>query len=62
MKYMPLTQKFAYIFSSTLGAAILVYFLRGFRIFTFLPGGVLLVLMIMAIASGITYGVLITKR
>jgi hypothetical protein len=59
---MPLTQKFAYIFSITLGAAILVYLLRGFRIVTFLPGGVLLVLIVLAISSGITYGVLITKR
>jgi hypothetical protein len=59
---MPLTQKFAYIFSITLGSAILVYLLRGFRIVTFLPGGVLLVLIVLAISSGITYGVLITKR
>jgi hypothetical protein len=59
---MPLTQKFAYTFSSTLGAAILVYLLRAFRIVTFLPGGVLLILIVLAIISGIAYGVLITKR
>jgi hypothetical protein len=59
---MPLTQKFAYMFMSTLGAAILVYLLRAFRIVTFLPGGVLLVLIILAIVSAISYGLLITRR
>jgi hypothetical protein len=59
---MPLTQKFAYIFSVALGLSILVYLLRGFQIVTFLPGGILLGLIVLAIASGFTYSILITKR
>jgi hypothetical protein len=59
---MPLTQKFAYIFSITLGLSILVYLLRGFRIVTFVPGGMMLGLIILTIASGFTYSILITKR
>ena len=59
---MPLTQKFAYIFSVALGSSILVYLLRGFQVVTFLPGGLLLVLILLAIASGFTYSILITKR
>jgi hypothetical protein len=59
---MPLTQKFAYIFSVALGSSILVYLLRGFQVVTILPGGILLGLIFMAIASGFTYSILITKR
>ncbi len=59
---MPLTQKFAYIFSITLGLSILVYLLRGFQVVTFVPGGILLILILLAIASGFTYSILITKR
>ena len=59
---MPLTQKFAYIFSVALGLSILVYLLRGFQIVTALPGGILLGLILLAIASGFTYSILITKR
>ncbi|WP_310489574.1 hypothetical protein [Chamaesiphon sp. VAR_69_metabat_338] len=59
---MPLTQKFAYLFSSTLGLSILIYLLRGFGIVTFLPGSILLGLMVLAIATFFIYSVLITKR
>jgi hypothetical protein len=59
---MPLTQKFAYIFSVALGMSILVYLLRGFQVVTFFPGGLLLGLILLAIASGFTYSILITKR
>jgi hypothetical protein len=59
---MPLTQKLAYFFISSLGAAIIVYLLRAFQIITFLPGGVLLVLIILAILSGVTYGIAISRR
>jgi hypothetical protein len=59
---MPLTQKFAYIFSVALGLSILVYLLRGFQVVTVLPGGILLGLILLAIASGFTYSILITKR
>ncbi len=59
---MPLTQKFAYIFSFALGSSILVYLLRGFQVVTILPGGILLGLILLAIASGFTYSILITKQ
>ena len=59
---MSLTQKFSYLFSITLGLSILVYLLRGFGIVTFLPGGVLLGLVILAISTFFIYSILITKR
>lgn len=59
---MPLTQKIAYIFSVALGSSLLFWLLRGFQVVTFLPGGILLVLVFFAIASGFTYGILITRR
>ncbi len=59
---MPLTQKFAYIFSFALGASILLYLLRGFRIVTFMPGGILLGSIGLAILSFFIYSISITKR
>lgn len=59
---MPLTQKFAYIFSITLGLSILFYLLRGFRVVTFLPGSILLGTIFLAIASFFIYTILVTKR
>jgi hypothetical protein len=59
---MTLTQKFAYLFSISLGLSILVYLLRGFGIFTFLPGGILLGLIFLAISTFFVYTILITKR
>ncbi len=59
---MPLTQKFAYLFSSTLGLSILIYLLRGFGIVTFLPGSILLGLIVLAITIFFIYSILITKR
>jgi hypothetical protein len=62
---MPLTQKFAYIFSSALGLSILVYLLRGFQlqiVTNFMPGGILLGLIILAISAFFIYSILITKR
>jgi hypothetical protein len=60
--YMTLTQKFAYLFSITLGLSILVYLLRGFGIVTFVPGGILLGLIVLAIVSFFMYSISITKR
>ncbi|WP_295617619.1 hypothetical protein [Chamaesiphon sp. GL140_3_metabinner_50] len=60
--YMTLTQKFAYLFSISFGLSILVYLLRGFGIVTFLPGGILLGLLLLAISTFFTYTILITKR
>ena len=59
---MTLTQKFAYLFSISFGLSILIYLLRGFGIVTFLPGGILLALLVVAISSFFTYTILITKR
>lgn len=59
---MSLTQKFSYLFSITLGLSILVYLLRGFGIVTFLPGGVLIGLIILSISTFFIYSILITKR
>jgi hypothetical protein len=59
---MPLTQKFAYIFSTALGLSILLYLLRGFRIVTFFPGGILLVLIFLAVSTGFIYSILSTQR
>jgi hypothetical protein len=36
--------------------------LRAFKVITSFPGGVILVLALVSIASGLTYGVLKTKR
>ncbi|MCY7368605.1 MAG: hypothetical protein LH474_10695 [Chamaesiphon sp.] len=59
---MPLTQKFSYLFSISLGLSILVYLLRGFGIVTFFPGGILLGLIFLAISTFFIYSILITKR
>lgn len=59
---MTLTQKFSYLFSITLGLSILLYLLRGFGIVTFLPGGVLLGLMLLAVLTFFIYSILITQR
>jgi hypothetical protein len=59
---MPLTQKFSYLFSLSLGLSILVYLLRGFGIVTFFPGGILLGLIFLAISTFFIYSILITKR
>lgn len=59
---MSLTQKFAYIFSSALGLSILLYLLRGFQVATFLPGGILLVLVFLAVSTGFIYSILSTQR
>ncbi len=59
---MPLTQKFSYLFSISLGVSILAYLLRGFGIVTFLPGGILLGLIFLAISTFFIYSILITKR
>lgn len=56
------SQRLAYIFTSALGATLLFYLLRAFKIVTFLPGGIILVLAVLSIASGLAYGVLKTKR
>jgi hypothetical protein len=56
------SERLAYVFTSALGATILLYLLRAFKILTAFPGGLILALMVLSIASGLTYGILKTKR
>jgi hypothetical protein len=56
------SQRLAYVFTSALGATILLYLLRAFKILTAYPGGVLLALIVLTVSSGLLYGVLKTKR
>jgi hypothetical protein len=58
------TQLLTYTFAGTLAITVLVYVLRGFGVpgITALPGGVLLVLIFLAIATGIVYGIQTTRR
>jgi hypothetical protein len=56
------SERLAYVFTSSLGAAILLYLLRAFKILTAFPGGLLLALVLLSIISGLTYGILKTKR
>jgi hypothetical protein len=56
------SQRLAYLFTSALGATLLLYFLRAFRVITSFPGGIILALAVLSIASGLVYGVLKTKR
>ena len=39
-----------------------VYLLRGFGILTFIPGGVILILIALSLITGIIYGIQKTKR
>lgn len=41
------------IFGILLGSTILIWLLRGFGILTFIPGGLILLLLVLAIAVGI---------
>ena len=50
------------IFAGVLGLTVAVYVLRGFGILTFLPGGVIWMLILLSIATGILFGIEKTKR
>ncbi len=50
------------VFLISLIAFVLIYLLRGFRIITFLPGGILLVLLLIALCSGLIWGIKKTRR
>ncbi|HIK26970.1 MAG: hypothetical protein N3E45_07810 [Oscillatoriaceae bacterium SKW80] len=43
----------SYLFGITLGLTIVVWMLRGFGVLTFLPGGVIWVLIFLSIVTGI---------
>lgn len=50
----------AFIISSV--TFVVVYLFRGFGILSFLPGGVILLLLLITIASGLTWGIVKTRR
>lgn len=50
------------VFLISLIAFILIYLLRGFGIVTFLPGGIILVLLLIALSSGLIWGIKKTRR
>ncbi|MEQ9625994.1 hypothetical protein [Coleofasciculus chthonoplastes] len=53
---------YAYIFAISVAVTIVVYIFRGVGILSFIPGGILLLLILLSIATGIIYGVQKTKR
>ncbi|MEQ8756812.1 hypothetical protein [Coleofasciculus sp. G1-WW12-02] len=53
---------YAYIFSISVAVTFVVYILRGFGILSFIPGGILWLLILLSIATGVIYGVQKTKR
>ena len=56
------TQQFLFLFLGVLGITLLLYFLRGFGVITFIPGGLLHLLLLLTLITGIVYGVIYTKR
>ncbi len=53
---------YAYAFASCLAVTLVVYLLRGFGILTFIPGGLIWMLILLSIGTGIAYGVQKTRR
>ncbi|NEO74287.1 MAG: hypothetical protein F6K52_33720 [Moorea sp. SIO3H5] len=52
----------AYFFGALIAITVMVYLLRGFGIITFLPGGILWLLILLSIGTGLFYGVQKTRR
>ncbi|MBW4660349.1 MAG: hypothetical protein KME15_16870 [Drouetiella hepatica Uher 2000/2452] len=50
------------VFLALLGVATALWILRGFGLLTFLPGGILWVLMLLTIGAGVVSGLQWTKR
>ncbi|NEO86875.1 MAG: hypothetical protein F6J87_21845 [Spirulina sp. SIO3F2] len=50
------------LFWSSLAFTILIYLLRGFGLLTFLPGGVIWLLVLLSVGMGVFYGVEKTRR
>jgi len=49
-------------FCLAIATFLFVYLLRGFGIVSFLPGGVILLLLVITIFSGLMWGINATKR
>ena len=56
------TKQFLFLFLGVLGITLLLYIIRGFGFLTFLPGGLLHILFLLSLVTGIVYGVIYTKR
>jgi len=50
------------LFLSTLAITILVWLLRGFGILTFLPGGLIWLLILLSVGTGVVNGLMGTRR
>ena len=50
------------IFSMSLMGFITLYVLRGIGMITFISGGIIIVLLMSAVISGLTWGILKTRR
>jgi len=53
---------YAYMFSISVAVTIVVYIFRGLGILSFMPGGILWLLILLSIATGVIYCVQKTKR
>ncbi|MCW6035781.1 hypothetical protein K4A83_05770 [Spirulina subsalsa FACHB-351] len=60
----PTERLITYLFFISLGVTIGIYLLRGFALppFTSLPGGILWILLLLSLGSGILYGIEKTRR
>lgn len=56
---MPLLSK---IFTYSALAFLVTYILRGFGILSFLPGGIILILLLITISTGLMWGIVKTLR
>jgi hypothetical protein len=50
------------VFVISLIAFLVLYLLRGFGILTFLPGGIILVLLLIVLSSGLAWGIQKTRK
>jgi hypothetical protein len=62
MKYQTETKQFLLLFLGVLGISLFFYFLRGFGVLTFIPGGMIHFLLLLSLITGIVYGIIQTKR
>lgn len=52
----------SYIFACVLALTLVIYGLRGIGILTFIPGGIIWLLILLSIMTGIVYGIEKTRR
>jgi hypothetical protein len=57
-----MAQMSAFLFSVTLVAIIAIYVLRGLGLLTFIPGGVIWLLLLVAIVTGVFYSLSKSRR